>query len=311
MNVNTTNTAPTTQLEGIGVYLKSGTYTSSGTGVSSILRNNIASIYNCIVLGNTAATTPVATKADISMKTNTAWAPNDVAANVSTANANVIAPYCTMDVKNCIVDGTSINCDQLGSSATVVGNDFLASTAAVTFTAGQKTAVQTVPSNCVGSQSISILNSPSNLAGYSATEPTIKTANWRLKDGTFVTSGTVVSTSWINYSSTNVGTTYTYASPTTDLLGNPQGTTPIIGALFNTGNGTVTTINKNVVSENTTIHILGGEIKTDAIVPTITVYNTAGLRVKQVAKTNNLSIADLSAGVYIVTAGNGILKFVK
>ena len=128
----------------------------------------------------------------------------------------------------------------------------------------------------------------------------------------FCSPETVLNTSWANYSATDaVAATYTYASPTTDLLGNSQGSSPIIGALFNTGNGTVATINKNILNENATIHIRANEIKTDVIEPSITVYNTAGLRVKQIAKTNNLSISDLSAGVYIVSAGNETLKFVK
>jgi hypothetical protein len=303
-NLNTTNTLPNPALEGIGVYIKANTYT---TGTPALTRNNIASIYNCIVLGNTATAATLATKADISVKTNAAYDPTENGSAVTTSST--LAPFNIMDVKNCIVGGASINCDQLGSSGTVIGNDNLVS-ASLSYTAAQKMAVQTQPTGCTFTQTTAILKTPSTYIGYSLTDASIKTANWRLLDGTFISSGTVVNTVWNNYNGSTTAIPYTYASPTTDLLGNQQGSNPAIGALLNSGGG-VYTINKNVLSENATIHILGGEIRTDIIEPSITVYNTAGLRVKQVSKTNNLSIADLSAGVYIVSAGNGILKFVK
>ena len=304
-NLNTTNTLPNPALEGVGVYVKTTTYT---TGTPALTRNNIASIYNSIVLGNTATAATLSTKADITVKTNSAYDPTENGSAVTTSST--LAPFAIMDVKNCIVGGASINCDQLGSSGTVVGMDNLLS-ASITYTATQKTQVQTQPTGCAFSQTTAILKTPSTIVGYNATDASIKSANWRLLDATFVTSGIVVNTIWNNYNANTTAIPYSYASPTTDLLGNPQGTSPIIGALFNTGNGTVTTINENIVSENATIHILGNEIKTDVIEPAITVYNTAGLRLKQVSKTNNLSIADLHAGVYIVSAGNETLKFVK
>lgn len=304
-NLNTTNTFPNPALEGVGVYLKTTTYT---TGTPALTRNNIASIYNSIVLGNTATAATLATKADITVKTNAAYDPTENGSAVTTSST--LAPFAIMDVKNCIVGGASINCDQMGTSGTVVGMDNLLSTS-ITYTSTQKTQVQTQPTGCTFSQSTAILKTPSTFVGYSLTDASIKTANWRLLDGTFISSGTVVNTVWNNYNGNTTAIPYTYSSPTTDLLGNPQGSTPAIGALLNTGNGTVTTINNNVANEIATIHILGSEIKTDIVEPAITVYNTAGLRVKQVAKTNKLSIADLCAGVYIVSAGNETLKFVK
>ena len=309
-NLNTTNTLPNQAFEGIGIYSKVAYYASA----TPKQRPGISSVYNCIALGNSSTSTAVlATKADITFKTNSAY---DATENGSAVTASsTLSPFCVMDLKNCIVGGASVNCDQLSSTGTVVGMDNLVS-GTITFSSAQKTAVQTVPSNCIFSQTTtSVFNNPTLFAGAAKTSAdsiAIKTANWRLKDGSFTASGVVVNTSWANYSATDaIAATYTYASPTTDLLGNPQGTSPIIGALFNVGNGTVTTINKNIVDENATIHMLGNEIKTDVIEPTITVYNTAGLRVKQVTNSNNLSIADLHAGVYIVSAGNGILKFVK
>ena len=309
-NLNTTNTLPNQAFEGIGIYAKTASYATA----SSKVRPGISSVYNSIALGNSSTSTAVSTlKADISFKTNLAY---DATENGSAVTAtSTLSPFCVMDLKNSIVGGASVNCDQLGSTGTVVGMDNLVS-GTITYAQSQKDAVKTVPSNCTPNQTLtSIFNTPTNFAGAGKTTAdtiAIRTANWRLKDGSFTASGVVVNTSWANYSATDaVAATYTYSSPTTDLLGNPQGSTPIIGALFNTGNGTVTTINKNIVSENATIHILGNEIKTDVIEPAITVYNTAGLRVKQVSKTNNLSIADLHAGVYIVSAGNATLKFVK
>ena len=309
-NLNTTNTLPNQAFEGIGIYSKTASYTS----VSPKLRPSISSVYNCIALGNASTSTAVsATKADISFKTNVAY---DATENGSAVTASsTLSPFCVMDLKNCIVGGASINCDQLSSTGTVVGMDNLIS-GTITFSSAQKTAVQSVPSNCTYSQTLtSVFNNPTTFAGAAKTTAdtlAIRTANWRLKDGTFVNSGTLVNISWVNYSATDaVAATYPYSSPTTDLLGNPQGSTPAIGALLNTGNGTVTTINKSVANDNATIHIIGSEIRTDVMQPTITVYNTAGLRVKQVAKTNKLSIADLSAGVYIVSAGNETLKFIK
>ena len=308
--LNTSNTLPNQGFEGIGIYAKTASYTSQ----SPKLRPSISSVYNCIALGNSSTSTAVlATKADISFKANVAY---DGTENGSVVTASsTLSPFCVMDLKNCIAGGASINCDQLSTTGTVVGMDNLIS-GTITFATAQKTAVQTIPSNCITSQTLtSVFNTPTNFAGAAKTHAdtiAIRTANWRLKDATYATSGTVLNTSWANYSATDaVAATYTYASPTTDLLGNSQGSSPIIGALFNTGNGTVATINKNILNENATIHIRANEIKTDVIEPSITVYNTAGLRVKQIAKTNNLSISDLSAGVYIVSAGNETLKFVK
>ncbi len=246
--LNTSNAIPTAALEGIGIYMRSGTpYTTTTPALS---KYNIASIYNCIVLGNQGNAATLDTKADISVKTNVAYAPNE--ASTAVTNASTLQPFNIMDVKNCIVGGASINCDPLGSTGTVVGNNGVLS-ASITFATNQKTMTQTVPSNCVYSQTTAIFNNPNSVAGSSETDPTIKTANWRLKDGTFISSGAIVNTSWINYSATNVGTTYVYNSPTTDLIGNAQGTTPSIGALLNSGGGVYTADSKIVSTEKQAI----------------------------------------------------------
>ncbi|MEI6752138.1 MAG: hypothetical protein WCK78_03125 [Paludibacter sp.] len=303
VDLNSSITIPTTALEGIGIYVRpSATYT---TTTPALVKNNISSIYNCIVLGNQGTAATLATKADISLKTNVAYAPNEAAASVT--NASTLLPFGIMEVKNCMVGGSSINCDPLSSNATVVGNDNILS-ASVTFATAQKTMTQTIPSGCVFSQTTAILNTPSTLAGYSATDASIKTANWRLKDATYTSGGTAVNTQWTNYNSTNVGTVYTYSSPATDMLGNIQGTSPTIGALFNTGNHTAV---NTVSAEKTNFYKLGNTIYTTEAVPTIAIYNTAGMCVGKVSNTNSISIEEFHSGIYIVVAGNNRLKFVK
>ena len=303
-NLNTSNVAPITALEGIGIYVRpSATYT---TTTPALVKNNISSIYNCIVLGNqgTAATLP--TKADISLKTNVAYAPNEAAASVT--NASILQPFGIMDVKNCIVGGASINCDPLGSSATVVGNDNVLS-GTITFATAQKTMTQTIPSGCVFSQTTAILNNPSTIVGHSATDASIKTANWRLKDVSYTTAGTVVNTAWTNYNSTNVGTTYTYSSPMTDFLGNDEGTTPTIGAILD--KGVLVLGIPSVISPQRTLLIGRDKISTLQVVPSIFVYNMSGVSVAKANHTNVISISQLPKGIYIVVAGNERIKFVR
>jgi len=303
--LNTSNALPLTALEGVGVFIRSSTPYTTTTPAQS--KNSIASIYNSIVLGNlgTAATLP--TKADISMKANVPYAPNEASSAVT--NASTLQPFNIMDVKNCIVGGESINCDPLSSTGKVVGNDNVLSATAVTFATNQKTMTLTIPEGCVFGQTTAILKVPNAVIGSSLTDASIKTANWRLKDATYVSAGIPVSASWTNYNSTNVGTTYTYSSPTTDFLGNPHTANPAIGAILD--QGSLTTAINTVSKTKNTLEIMSDRISSSEVVPSISIYTISGMLVSKASNTNSLSISNLNKGIYIAVAGNSRLKFVK
>jgi hypothetical protein len=335
--LNTSTALPTITNEGIGVYLRSSNTNYSTTAfplatppVLAYQHNTVVGCYNTISLGNVGTATTSATKADITMKANQAYAPNVAATNV--ISTTTLAAFSTREVKNCIVGGASINCDQAGSSSVsnvIVGNDYLPATNALSYfsySTEQKAALLTIPQNIVPSQTAAaVLVNPSSVVGYSATDASIKTANYKLKDDTYASAGIPVSLQWTGYSAGKgptttapttlvevpVATVYTYVSSMYDMLGTAYGATPAIGAILNSSSVYSPTAVNVTTADQLVILIKNNLVSTSRIVASIKVYNLNGALVAQGEKTNSVSIAHLPSGVYFAVAGTEKVKFVK
>jgi hypothetical protein len=314
-DLNTTNTLPSLAIEGIGVYLK--TSNPYLTSYPAKLRPTIVACYNTIALGNQGTSATVNTKADITMKGHIAIA-SDSAKNVSVTS--ILAPFSKREVKNCIVGGTSLNCElpsSASSSAYVVGKDSVASTNYFTFNTTLRNVLLIQPTGCVFNQTASaVFDKPSTVVGYSATDASIKTANYKLKDATYATAGVPVSVQWTGYSAgtstvASVPTVYTYTSQAFDMLGTTHAATPAIGAALNVSSVYSPTA-IGVLAENPSgVLIKKDMVATTKIVPSIKVYSLNGAVVAKGENTNSISIAHLPSGVYFAVAGDVKVKFVK